>query len=125
VSNGTARQRPDGLQDQIGTSLQALWMKHAGAPPSAARTTINGNAITCVLDGAGGSSAKLPTAYAYKREAIAVVTRLTHRRVAKFDSLHDRATDVATVTMTLHPSLGGDVPMPSGRRARIRHRARA
>jgi hypothetical protein len=125
VSNGTAAHRPAGLQDQISTSLLALWVKHAGAPPSAARTTIAGNEITCELEDAGGAGSKLPTAYAYRREAIAIVTRLTHRRVAAFTSLHDRASDVATVTLTLHPSLGGAVPMPSGRRARIRHRARA
>lgn len=124
MSEPTAKS-PAGLRHEIGSSFSGLWAKHAGARPRASRTSIEGNAIICVLSGVGGPSGAPLDGHAYKREAIAAVTRLTHRRVASFSTSNDPETGGATVTVVLHPSLGGAVPMPSGRRARIRHRARA
>jgi len=124
VSEPTAAS-PAGLRHQLGVSFSSLWAKHAGTRPRASRTSIEGNAITCALSGVGGPSARSLNGHAYKRDVIAVVTRLTHRRVAPFSTALDPDAKAVTVSVTLHPSLGGAVPMPSGRRARIRHRTRS
>jgi hypothetical protein len=130
TTSATARQ-PDGLPAEITTSLVSLWTSYAGTAPSAARTEIRGNVVTCVLvDAVGDYNRSLAgsqtrdsvagigklTPAAYKREAAAAVTRVTRQRVASFISSHDRDTDVATEVFTLEPSLGRGAPALAARR---------
>ena len=129
---GAARTRlPKGLPAEVTKSLVSLWTHYAGKAPAIARTEIRGNVVTCVLvdsvsdynkgifasqtrDTAVGE-VKL-THSAYKREATAVVVRLTRQRVASFISSHDRDTDVATEVFTLEPSLNRGAPALAERR---------
>ena len=78
------------LSADLTKSFVSLWTQYAGKPPTAVRTEIRGNVVTCVLaDGVGdfnrsmiapqahdtvGGVGKL-TAAAYKREAVAAVVR--------------------------------------------------
>jgi uncharacterized protein YbcI len=122
----------NGLPTEITTSLVSLWTRYAGKAPSAARTEIRGNVVTCVLvdavgdynrgmaaaqtrDTVAGIGKLTPTAY--KQEAVAAVVRVTHQRVVSFISSHDRDTDVATEVFTLEPSLGRGAPALAARRA--------
>ena len=50
---------------------------------------------------APGSFRTRPTVDAYRRDAIAAVVGVTRQRVARLESSHDEATDVATETFTL------------------------
>jgi hypothetical protein len=105
---------------ELTKSLTTLWTEHARVAPSAVRTEIRGNVVTCVLTDAVADFnqatitpqtgdrkrgiGKLDQLH-YEREAIAVVGRLTHQRVASFLSSHDRDTDIATEVFTLGPLL--------------------
>ena len=123
---------PNGLPTEITTSLVSLWTSYAGKAPSAARTEIRGNVVTCVLVDAVGDYnrgvaaaqtqdtvagvGKLTPA-AYKQEAVAAVVRVTRQRIVSFISSHDRDTDVATEVFTLEPSLGKGEPALAEKRA--------
>ena len=107
-----SRRLPDGLPTEITRSLVSLWTRHAGKAPTAARTEIRGNVVTCVLDDAVGDHKHR----AYKREAVAAVARVTRQRVTSFISSHDGDTDVATEVFTLERSLGRGSPALAGRR---------
>jgi len=122
---------PDGLPAELTKSLVSLWTQYAGKAPSRARTEIRGNVVTCVLVDAVGDYNRSTVASqtrdtvrgvgkltpaTYKREAVAVVVRLTRQRVASFISSHDRDTDVATEVFTLEPSLGRGAPSLAERR---------
>ncbi len=109
INSATAR-LPNGLPAEITRSLVSVWTRYAGQAPTAARTQIRGNVVTCMLvdavgdydrsmapptrDAVAGDGELTPSAY--KREAVAAVVRLTRQRVASFISSHDRDTDVAT-----------------------------
>jgi len=125
------------LSADLTKSFVSLWTQYAGKPPSAARTEIRGNVVTCVLaDGVGDFNRSMLasqahatvggvrelTAAAYKRDAVAAVVRLTRQRVASFVSSHDRDTDVATEIFTLEPSFGRGAPRfgRTGRRPAVR-----
>lgn len=113
------------LSTELTESLSSLWTRYAGKRPSSGQTEIRGNVVTCVLADAvgdfnrsmiapqGGDSVrgigKLSSA-AYKRDAVAAVTRVTRQRVASFLSSHDRDTDVATEIFTLEASLSRGAP---------------
>jgi len=117
--------RPPRLSAEVSRSLISLWTRYAGTAPTDARTEIRGNVVTCVLaDGVGDFNRAMIapqvgdtplgvgklTAATYKREAVAVVTRLSRQRVASFVSSHDCDTDVATEIFTLEPSFGRGSP---------------
>jgi hypothetical protein len=104
------------LQTEITDALVAVWVRHAGKHPTAARTEIRDNIVICVLVDAVGDrdasrvASKAVDAVAgvsgiasaaYKSEAAATVATLTGRRVTSFISSHDADTDVATETFTL------------------------
>ena len=130
--SATAR-LPNGLPAEITRSLVSLWTRYAGEAPSAARTEIRGNVVTCVLvDAVGDYNRGMAAAQthdtvrgvgrltpaAYKREAVAAVVRVTRQQVTSFISSHDRDTDVATEVFTLEPSLGRGAPaLAAGRPA--------
>ena len=123
---------PNGLAAELTTALVALWTRYAGKAPSHARAEIRGNVVTCVLVEAvgdynrrtgarqtqdtSGGDVKL-TLESYKRDAVAVVTRLTRQRVARFVSSHDQDTDVATEVFTLEPSFNRGAPGLADRRS--------
>jgi uncharacterized protein YbcI len=121
----------NGLPAELTKSLVSLWTHYAGKAPTAARTQIRGNVVTCVLvdavrdynrkTGAEQTQDDIRdlgklTTEAYKRDAVAVVTRLTRQRVASFMSSHDRDTDVATEIFTLEPSFKRGAPALADRR---------
>jgi len=130
INSATAR-LPNGLPAEITRSLVSVWTRYAGQAPTAARTQIRGNVVTCMLvdavgdydrsmapptrDTVAGDSELTPSAY--KREAVAAVVRLTRQRVASFISSHDRDTDVATEVFILEPSLGRGAPTLADRRS--------
>jgi uncharacterized protein YbcI len=106
----------DALQTEITDALVAVWARHCGKHPTAARTEIRDNIVICVLvDAVGDCDAALFDSEAadavagassvasavYKSEAAATVAALTGRRVTSFISSHDADTDVATETFTL------------------------
>ncbi len=117
---GTGRNKlPASLSDRISGAFGSIWTQYAKERPSAVRTEIRGNVITCrlidavgvfnrrmidpVTDAAGGAG-KL-SLVDYKRDAVAAVVGLTRQRVTSFVSSHDPDTDVATEVFTLEPSL--------------------
>jgi len=130
INSATAR-LPNGLPAEITGSLVSVWTRYAGKAPTAARTQIRGNVVTCMLvdavgdydrsmapptrDAVAGDGELTPSAY--KREAVAAVVRLTRQRVASFISSHDRDTDVATEVFILEPSLGRGAPILADRRS--------
>jgi hypothetical protein len=111
---------PASLSDRISGAFGSIWTKYAEEQPSAVRTEIHGNVVTCRLIDAVGlfnrsmiapqtrnnvrGVGKLSAAD-YERDAVAAVVRLTRQRVASFVSSHDSDTDVATEVFTLEPSL--------------------
>jgi uncharacterized protein YbcI len=114
-------QRPASLAKRISAKLDTLWIQYASERPSAVRTEIHGNVVTCrMIDAVGAFNRSMiaPQAHDtvrgvgkltladYKRDAIAAVVRLTGQRVTSFMSSHDRDTDVATEIFTLEPSFG-------------------
>jgi uncharacterized protein YbcI len=132
MTNPATARLPNGLPAEITRSLASLWTHYAGKAPTAARTEIRGNVVTCMLVDAVGNynrsmaapqtrdtvrgAGKL-TPSAYRREAVAAVVRLTRQRVASFISSHDRDTDVATEVFILEPSLGRGAPTLADRRS--------
>jgi hypothetical protein len=125
-----------GLSAQITRAVGQLWTRYAGVAPSAVRTELNGDVVTCVLVDAVDAFEKRTTAAPgrgreakpsdadlslghYKTEAIAAITRLTRQRVSAFLSSHDRDTDVATEVFELDPSLGYRGLPARERRARL------
>ena len=123
----------NGLPAELTGALVSLWTQYAGKPPSRARTEIRGNVVSCVLvDAVGDYNRSMVareagdtvagvanlTPAAYKREAVAVVVRLTRQRVTSFVSSHDRDTDVATEVFTLEPSFNRGAPSLADRRMR-------
>jgi hypothetical protein len=98
------------LAADLTEAFVALWVEYAGVAPRDARTRIDGNTVTCVLvveevsDFDEATEGRLGRAD-YKLKAASEVTRVTHQRVTSFFSDHDAATDVATETFTLEPSL--------------------
>jgi uncharacterized protein YbcI len=132
MSTPPSARLPSGLPTEVTRSLVSLWTRYAGKAPSAARTEIRGNVVTCMLVDAVGDynrSMVRPqtqdtvrgvgklTPAAYKQEAVAAVVRVTRQRVVSFVSSHDRDTDVATEVFTLEPSLGRGAPALAARRA--------
>ena len=133
MNSGAVGERADGngLPAGLTAALVSLWTQYAGKAPSRASTEIRGNVVTCVLVDAVGDYdrsmiarqtedtvrgvGKLTPA-AYKRDAVAVVVRLTRQRVASFVSSHDRDTDVATEVFTLEPSFNRGAPSLADRR---------
>jgi uncharacterized protein YbcI len=118
---GTGRSRlPASLSDRISGAFGSIWIEYAKKRPSAVRTEIRGNVVTCrLIDAVGvfnrsmsapqtdepvGGAQKLSLAN-YKKDAVAAVVKLTRQRVTSFVSSHDRDTDVATEVFTLEPSL--------------------
>jgi uncharacterized protein YbcI len=113
----TVTSPPEGaLQTEITDALVAVWIRHAGKHPAAARTEIRDNIIICVLVDAVGdydaalvaseaadadAGASRVASAAYKSEAAATIAALTGRRVTSYISSHDADTDVATETFTL------------------------
>jgi uncharacterized protein YbcI len=97
-----------------------IWARYAGKHPTAVRTEIRDNVVTCTLiDSVGDYDAGLIEAEernpassagrrrdaAYKSEAAATVANLMGRRVTSFISSHDRDTNAATETFTLERRL--------------------
>jgi uncharacterized protein YbcI len=118
-------QRPISLSARISGKIGSLWMQYANERPSAVRTEIQGNVVTCrLIDAVGAFNRSMTapqthdtvrgvanlTAADYKRDAVAAVVRLTRQRVTSFVSSHDGDTDVATEVFTLEPSLGRGRP---------------
>jgi uncharacterized protein YbcI len=114
------KRHPAGLSERISGAFGSIWAQYAEKQPSAVRTEIRGNTVTCRLTDAVGAfnrSMISPqthdtlrgigqlTPAGYKRDAIAAVVRLTRQQVTSFVSSHDRDTDVATEVFTLEPSL--------------------
>lgn len=110
-------------------SLASLWTQYAGRRPTAIRTEVRGNVVTCVLTDAVddfNQSMRAPrsrdtarrtgtrTQATYRRDAVAAVVRLTRQRVARFVSSHDEDTDVATEVFTLEPSFGRGASRATG-----------
>jgi uncharacterized protein YbcI len=110
----------DELRTEITDALVAIWARYAGEPPTAARTEIRDNVVTCVLiDAVSHYDAGLIQAQkqnppswasnrrdaAYKSEAAATVAGLMGRRVTSFISSHDRDTNAATEIFTLERRL--------------------
>jgi uncharacterized protein YbcI len=114
---------------ELSKSLTTLWTDYAGTAPSAVRTEIRGNVVTCVLTDAvadfnhgmvtpqTGDTVRRSGMHdrrRYERAAVAAVGRLTNLRVAAFLSSHDGDTDVATEVFTLEPLLSTEaVPAAS------------
>jgi hypothetical protein len=116
--------------EELTKSLTSLWTEYSGTQPTTARTEVRGDVVTCVLidavedfnlsmndqcinaaqtaDTVRGVGKLTPADY--KRDAVAAVARLTHRRVVSFMSSHDRDTDVATEVFTLEGSAANDAP---------------
>ena len=109
--------RPESaIRADITDALAAVWIRYAGKRPTAVRTQIRDNVVTCVLvdavsdhdaslaasetSNAVAGASRLNSA-AYKSDAAAIVTDLTGRRMTSFISSHDPETDVATETFTL------------------------
>ena len=116
---------PVGLQTRLTSAFASIWTEYAGKRPSAVRTEIQGNVVTCVLvDAVADFDRSMATrrtrdpvrgvgkltSASYEREAVAAIVGLTHQRVASFMSSHDRDTDVATEIFTLEPSLSRGAP---------------
>lgn len=107
-----------GLSTQINRSFGQLWSRYAGLAPSAVRTELRGDIVTCVMVDAveaferrttGSPDATDPSdtersLAGYKVEAVETITRLTRQRVCAFLSSHDLETDVATEIFELEPS---------------------
>jgi len=99
---------------RISQELKLVWDGYAHTPPSAVRTEIHGDVVTCrLIDAVGafnsamaapGSYRTRPTLDAYKRDAIAAVVGVTRQRVTRLISSHDEDTDVATEVFTLERS---------------------
>lgn len=141
VDPGEARLTRD-LSLDITENMVALWTRYAGRGPTSAYTGIRGNTVTTSLVDAVANferripmpkseSGKAMTLESYKREAVAMVGRLTHQRVASLVSTHDKQTDIATEVFQLEESLvNGRAPSRenpaggSGRRARLHKPAR-
>jgi hypothetical protein len=108
-----------GLSTQITRSFGQLWSRYAGIAPSAVRTELRGDVVTCVIVDAveafttrtAASRDEIDPAdtkwsvEGYKAEAVEAITRLTRQRVSTFLSSHDRDTNVATEIFELEPSL--------------------
>lgn len=104
------------LADELGRSLGAIWLRHAGARPSSVSVEMSGNVVRCVMEGAvsaidsepvagddGGPVVRSPDSAGYRNEATAAVRRITHRRVRGFVPKRDGKSDVATDTYILEP----------------------
>jgi uncharacterized protein YbcI len=110
----------DELRAEITDALVSIWVRYAGKRPSAARTAIRDNVVTCVLidavsDYESGlvasqrrsavSGAHRLTDATYKSEAAAKVAHLMGRPVTSLISSHDVDTNAATETFTLQRRL--------------------
>lgn len=107
-----------GLSTQINRSFERLWSRYAGLAPSAVRTELRGDIVTCVMVDAVDAFARRTSESpggmepsdgerslaGYKLEAVETITRLTRQRVSAFLSSHDLETDVATEIFELEPS---------------------
>ena len=108
-TTSTSTRRAPEVCDEIGRSLGAVWQRHAGSRPSAVNTEINGDVVKCVMKGAvtdkeadtDGEAPRSPDSRDYGRDAIAVVTKATRRRVLGFVPKHDAKREVATDTFIL------------------------
>jgi uncharacterized protein YbcI len=113
------------LTNKISGAFGSIWTQYAEKPPSAVRTEIRGNLVTCrLIDAVGAFNRTMiaPQAHDtvrgvgkltpadYKRDAVAAIVGLTQQRVTSFVSSHDRDTDVATEVFTLEPSLSQGRP---------------
>ena len=136
INSATAR-LPNGLPAEITRSLVSVWTRYAGQAPTAARTQIRGNVVTCMLvdavgdydrsmapptrDAVAGDSELTPSAY--KREAVAAVVR----RTTPSHVFYTRSSAATTETRTLpprcsfwsHRSGGGHPSSPTGDRAGV------
>jgi Na+-translocating membrane potential-generating system (MpsC) len=124
---------PNGLPAALTKSLVSVWTQYAGKAPSAARTEIEGNVVTCMLIDAVDDYNRSMVSHrardtvrgaaelnseAYKLAAVAAVVRLTRQRVTSFISSHDEDTNVATEVFTLERSLRrGAAPARARRRS--------
>jgi len=100
---------------RISEAIGRVWASYSPSRPSAVRTQINGDVVTCQLVdavasfdravAAPGSHLVRPTLDTYKQDAIAAVVGVTRQRVTRLMSSHDRDTDVATEVFTLEPTV--------------------
>jgi uncharacterized protein YbcI len=118
---------PASLSDRISGAFGSLWSQYSDQRPSAVRTEIRGNVVTCrLVDAVSAFNRRMIgpqthdtlrgvgklTPADYKRDAVAAIVGLTRQRVTRFVSSHDRDTDVATEVFTLEPSLRQGRPRP-------------
>jgi hypothetical protein len=123
-----------GLSTEINRSFGQLWSRYAGIAPSAVRTELRGDIVTCVMvDAVEAFEARTarspdgtdppdiePSLAGYKVEAVETITRLTRQRVSAFLSSHDLETDVATEIFELEPSSRFRGPAVNRHDARLR-----
>jgi hypothetical protein len=126
-----------GLSTQINTSFGQLWSRYAGVAPSAVRTELRGDIVTCVMVDAVEAFERRTTGPPeptdapdadgsladYKVEAVETITRLTRQRVSAFLSSHDLETDVATEIFELESSPRFRGPPVNSHDARLRAEA--
>ncbi len=99
------------MHDEISSSFATLWNNYSGSRPADIKTTIRDSKVKCVLTSAVqnfdasielaskqdiGIGERQLTMYTFRREAMEIISRITHRRVLAFVSDHDAKTDVAT-----------------------------
>ena len=99
------------MHSQISGSIGTLWNNYSGSRPAEITTTIRDSKVKCVLTDAVanfdsaidtaskqdiGDGERRLTMYTFRREAMEIISRITHRQVLAFVSDHDQKTDVAT-----------------------------
>ncbi|MQA75189.1 MAG: hypothetical protein GEU88_12735 [Solirubrobacterales bacterium] len=100
--------------DEISRSIGSVWQRHAGHRPSEVSTEISNSVVKCELhDAIRDAKAEeppedesprpdaSPESAGYRHDAIAVVARITGRRVMGFIPRHDAKTSIATETFIL------------------------
>jgi hypothetical protein len=114
---GLSAENPD-LSAEIERSLGSIWQRRRGSRPASISTEIRGDAIRCAIepgepapapeDAEAEDEAGASNAYAFRRESIAAVTKITHRPVSAFIDKVDAKSGTAEQTFILE-------------RARVRH----
>jgi uncharacterized protein YbcI len=105
-----------GLEAAINDSMAAVWKRYVGRRPTDVNTSVSGSRVECVLgdvveqfsetielatDGDQTAVDQPLTTAGYRREAAAVIAKLTRRRVMAVISNRNEATDVATEVFIL------------------------